>query len=50
MGIATVPVAPVGVSPTGPEHELRIKRGIRSAGEIFGGTPKIAGETPRAPK
>ena len=49
-GSATVPVAPVGVPPTGPWRIHRPPNGLSiSGGDVFGGTPKTAGGTPRAP-
>lgn len=50
-GIATVPVAPVGVSPTGFPRTSRSPNNASSHGsDVFGGTPKTAGETPAIPK
>ena len=50
MGSATVPVAPVGVSPTGEPDAAGQPDGLPVPSEkVFGGTPKTAGETPRAP-
>jgi hypothetical protein len=50
-GSATVPVAPVGVPPTG---SLARADGIKwwsvGRGNVFGGTPKTAGATPALPK
>jgi len=51
MGSATVPVAPVSVPLTGPRRANRAPNGAAlQRGELFGGTPKRAGETPRAPQ
>jgi hypothetical protein len=51
MGSATVPVAPVDVSSTGPRrcklHETRCCFRGRS---VFGATPKTAGATPALPE
>src|ERR1017187_10904355 len=50
MGSATVPVAPVGVPPTRPRRSHPSPNGaFILRGGVFGGTPKRAGETPRAP-
>jgi len=50
MRSVTVPVASVGVPPTGsrpPPHHRRVRR---FGGKLFfGGTPKTAGETPALP-
>ena len=51
MGSATVPVAPVGVSSTGLGLTCSAPNGVSARRrEVFGGTPKTAGGTPRAPK
>src|ERR1022692_2238378 len=50
LGSATVPVAPVGVPPTRPRRSHPSPNGaFILRGGVFGGTPKRAGETPRAP-
>ena len=51
MGSATVPVAPVGVPPAGSVHPRGSPDSALSSGwNVFGGTPKTAGETPALPR
>ena len=49
-GSATVPVAPVGVPPTG-SGARQVERAVTFVrrAKVFGGTPKTAGETPALP-
>ena len=50
-GSATVPVAPVGVPPTGSARLATHQTVCRLvATMVFGGTPKTAGETPALPQ
>jgi hypothetical protein len=50
MGIATVSVAAIGVSPMALARSSRTEHGVIRAFGLFGGTPNSAGETPAIPQ